>query len=302
MYTQKTYSIGQFEVISVRNKRGIGIDFIPQKGGAIHQLYLGEHANPLLDPFLEGDDIEIDPLFKQALLFPFSSRLTAGKYSFEDNDYQFPINEKEKNCALHGFLYKENLEVSSIELEEEKAIVQLTYLYEGHFSYYPFPCKIQLTYSISESLFQFDFNIENTGRSTLPYGFGWHPYFKYKEDIKVKMDATNCQSVDKQGALNGEEYYFDGLSEYKVLDKKYDTCFKYIEQTPHTLLLGMGNAYELNLWQDETMGLIQLYTPGFNQIALEPLTSNINALNTNDGLIRLNPEESKHHRIKIKIS
>jgi len=299
MFTKNTYNIGSFEVISVRNSQGIGIDFIPQKGGAIHQLYLGAKADPIFSSFNQGDDIELDVLFKQALLFPFSSRLKAGKYSFEGKNYNFPINEVENNNALHGFLSKETLEVESIDLSEDKAIINLVYKYDGGLKHYPFPFQINITYTVSQSEFALDFTIENQGSTSLPYGFGWHPYFEFKEGIRINMPESLKQLVDAKGIVTGQEKAFSDLSKYEVLTEPYDTCFKYQEKKPHTLVLGMGDEYSIELWQDETLGYIQLYTPSFKQIALEPLTSNINALNTKKGLITLPAGEDNTHQIKI---
>lgn len=302
MFFKKTYYIGSYEVISVRNKKGVGIDFIPQKGGAINQLYLGEEANPIFAAFIGREDIEADPLYKQSLLFPFSSRLKGGKYSFEGNNYKFPINETEKNNALHGFLAKEPLELASIDLEEENALIKLVYNYDGRFDYYPFPFTINIAYTVNQCRFTIDCEVVNRGNTNMPYGFGWHPYFKHADDICIKMPKTLLQIIDKNGIVTGAEEVFSELSKDEVITEKYDSCFKFIEKQPHSVMLRMADEYKVELWQDETMGYIQLYTPAFNQIALEPLTSNIDALNNQNGLIILKPMESRSHRIVLNYS
>lgn len=301
MFAQSNYTIGSYQVVSIKNQHGIGFDFIPQKGGAIHQVYLGEQAIPLLDPFLEGEDISVDPRFKQALLFPFPGRVPAGKYSFNGRYFNFPINEKERNNALHGFLYREDLDMGNIELLEEKAIIDLAYNYEGQYAYYPFPCKIKITYTITASALELVFTIENTGELSLPYGFGWHPYFKFADKVKLSMPVVYHQILDSRMLPTGEENFVDRFLKHNEIVESLDDSFRFVDEGASVIKLGGENNIQLQIMMDDTMGYIQLYKPEYNCIAVEPLTCGINAFNTGKGLITLMPGEKQVHTCQISL-
>lgn len=297
MFKQTTYSINSYEVLSVRNLKGVGIDIIPQKGGAIHQLYLGENGTPILNPFIKGTDIKSNPWYKQALLFPFPNRLNNGTYVHNDIEYHFPINETDRNNALHGFLNKETLEVSEVNCKENEVEVKLTYEYNGHYPHYPFPCKLSITYLVAENTFQLSFQIENTGSTSLPYGFGWHPYFLFEHQAEISMPTTYRQIVDKRLLPTGEEVLYNDLTTYKTLHTSLDTCFRFIDNP--TVKIGNSNSYQLEIRSTQSMDYMQIFNPEPNLIAVEPVTCNIDAFNTKKGLTNLMPNEYGIHQCEV---
>jgi len=301
MFTLSTYFIGSYEIISVRNQHGEGIDFIPKKGGAIHQLYMGKHCIPILDQFTEGNDIDTNPWHKQALLFPFPNRLKDGTYVHDGVTYHFPINEKDRNNALHGFLFNEPFEVSKINKKESEVEIILTYTYQGQYAYYPFPCKLTVNYLVTENTFYLSFQIENIGKTTLPYGFGWHSYFLFKHLVKVGMPTTNKQIVDARLLPTGEEVLYNDLLEYKTLEENLDTCFRFIDKKSRSITVGSENEHQLKIQSDESMDYIQIFNPEPNRIAVEPITCNINALINKEGLNILKPNETNIHHCSITL-
>jgi len=302
MFTQNSYYIGAYEVISIRNKQGVGIDFIPKKGGAIHQLYLGKLGIPILTPFVEGDDIKYNPACKQALLFPFPNRLEDGTYTHDQKEYHFPINEKDRNNALHGFLLNEELEVDEVTTKEGEIKIELSLTYKGQYSFYPFPCELKITYIVSENLFQLHFQVENTGKSSLPYGFGWHPYFLFNEQPNISMPRAFEQLVDERLLPTGEEIFFDDLLAYTTVKRHFDTCFRFEKTHPSTIKIGSENGHQLKISSDDSMDYVQIYTPSPTIIAVEPLSCNINALRNKNGINSLAPSQTTTHKINVSLS
>lgn len=299
MFTLSTYFIGSHEIVSVRNQRGTGLDFIPKKGGAIHQLYMGKHGTPILDSFVEGDDIDDNPWHKQALLFPFPNRLKDGTYVHNGINYHFPINEIDRNNALHGFLFNESLEVSEINKREKEVEIILTYSYEGQYAYYPFPCKLTVNYLVTENEFKLSFKIENTGKTSLPYGFGWHSYFLFEHQAEISMPASYQQVVDKRLLPTGKEVLYDDLLEYKTLEENLDTCFRFIDKQSRSITIGNKEGHQLEVRAGESMDYIQIFNPEPNRIAVEPITCNINAFINKKGLNILKPNEKDIHQCSI---
>ena len=48
---------------------------------------------------------------KGASLMPWANRIANGTYNFYGKTYNLPVNEPERNDAMHGFLFKTNLEL-----------------------------------------------------------------------------------------------------------------------------------------------------------------------------------------------
>jgi aldose 1-epimerase len=302
MFSKIISKIGRFEIISVRNEQGAGIDLVPALGGAIHQIYFTDKAIPVLDPFIDGEDLELNPRYKQALLFPFPNRLRDGKYAFEKVDYQFPINEPENNNALHGFLYNKELHVSEVILEKSNAEVRLTYDYHGEFEYYPFPCSITLLYKFTIDSLIIDFKIKNTGSTALPYGFGWHPYFKSDAVLQLAVPESELQPVDNRNLPIKEEATFRLNTGFQEVNQELDNCFKLAKKGLFTCVIGMFGGNKIVLKADESVRFFQIYTPSMSTVAIEPVTCNIDALNSRDGLIQLKSQAIRTHQIQLSIA
>jgi aldose 1-epimerase len=76
---------------------------------------------------------------KSSVLFPFPNRLNNGKYTWNDAEYQFPINNESTGNAIHGFVRHESFEVTEAPPTQNSASIRCMYEYAGDKPYYPFP-------------------------------------------------------------------------------------------------------------------------------------------------------------------
>lgn len=302
MYKHSNYYIGQFEVIKIGREGGSGFEVIPAQGGLINQVSLGEPAIPLLDHLLDSEDVAENNRFKQAILFPFPNRLKDGRYNHENTSYSFPINEPERGNALHGLVYDKEFSITELELTDDFGQLELSYIYHGQDDAYPFPFTLRVIYSISDTVFAIKFKVENTGSGILPYGIGWHPYFKTDQTAKIKAPVAQRQLVNKRMLPTGEEQAYDFGEDIRELSEELDTAFRLPDSKTINLVLGDFNSKMLNLRADESFKFIQLYNPQKDIVAAEPVSCNINALNTGDGLIKLSSGEVNEHSLEIALS
>ena len=299
MYKSDKYFIGGFEVIEIGRADGPKIEVIPSKGGVLHQIFLTDEQIPLLDSFESPDDIEKNEKYKQTLLFPFPNRLKDGKYSFENTSYAFPLNEPDRNNALHGLVYGEPFVVTELDLTEDYGKIELTYLYHGQDEAYPFPFTLRVTYEISDSGFKLKAHVENTGYGVLPYGFGWHPYFQTDSVAKIGCRVSKLQKVNERMLPTGEEESYEFGVDAQDLTKKLDNAFRISNSESLEIDFGVFQGRLFHMSADESFRFYQIYNPLEQIIAVEPVTCNINALNNGDELIYLEKGDSREHIVEI---
>ncbi|MEL7144899.1 MAG: hypothetical protein AAFO69_00920 [Bacteroidota bacterium] len=63
-----------------------------------------------------------------------------------------------------------------------------------------------------------------------------------------------------------------------------------------------SSLYELTINQDENLGYVQVFThPLSNSVAIEPISSGVDAFNTGEGLIEIAPGEPLEGTISLQL-
>ena len=283
------------------------ISIIPEYGGNVAEIVLNNKGNnySILDGASDDSDFikYMKNTYRGAKLIPFPNRIQNGKYSFEETEYQFPINEMDKNHRIHGFLYDKKLDIIEKTLQEEQASLRLGYNYKGDVEGYPFLFNLQVTYSLSkEDGFKCTTEINNVDNREIPIGDGWHPYFTTGckiDDLFLELPTGNMIELDTNMIPTGEMVSFDSFSTpSKIGNMKFDTTIylgNRVEKVS-TYIYDTEADVKINIWQDtgkKSYKYLQIYIPPHRRsIAVEPITCNVNAFNNNDGLIILKPGES----------
>ncbi len=207
----------------------------------------------------------------------------------------------ENNCALHGFLYNTKMKIVESICDENLGRLKFNVNLDGHNKGYPFKLQINIIFILSSKGLKITTEIENCDEKPVPLSDGWHPYFKFDTAVdklmikipSIKQTELNNRLVPTGKTLENDEYYT--LS--KIGKTKFDNGYKLERKSSivKTELYSPEKDVTINLWQEtgpNKYNFIQVYTPPHrNSIAIEPLTSNINCFNNNDGLIKLRPEE-----------
>ena len=174
--------------------------------------------------------------YKGSKLSPFSNRIPKGKYSYNEVDYQFSLNEEDIN-SLHGFLHNQPFDVIAIEENDSSAELILGYHYNGIAKGYPFAYDMRIIYRYDARGFEVITEITNTCGSVMPIGDGWHPYYRFEDidQIKLKLGRATRIASNFGNGLNAK-HGFEELS--TIGDLVMDDCFK-IEEA--------GSEYEIQI-------------------------------------------------------
>ncbi len=296
---------GLKRIIIKNPETGEFVSILPRFGSNVNELSLAKRgaSHKVIAGNQTAADFKDKSVFKSAKLIPFPNRIKDGAYIFEGNRYQLELNYPEENNACHGFIYDKEFEIEKREAHAIYASVKLSYHYTGFLPGYPFECRIELTYSLEKDRgFACRTTIENLGRTAMPVGDGWHPFFTFHkpvDELFLKLAAEEKIEVDERLIPTGRSSRYGRFDKsHKIGNITFDDCFK-IKPGPRSIQVtelydGEGEI-GIQLWQEtgkNKYNYIQVYTPPERtSIAIEPVTSNINAFNNLEGLIVLKPNE-----------
>ena len=291
MYELDITPFGEWRRYDIHNPaNGNGFSLVPGKGATLLDLRFG--GRQVLDGYSSPEELTIGKWGKSAVLFPFPNRLRDGRYNWQQQDYQFPINNADTGNAIHGIARAESFEVVRVELTTESAEVECRLEYAGTHPGYPFPCTLDLTFSMSNRRdFNVAFFLKNHHSQAIPAGFGWHPYFRLCEQADAHLlHLPECEKVaiDERMIPTGEKTDFDEFVHDRQLDDtRLDNCFK-VKKPGSLYRLGLaGSGGRLSVVASaSSFPFFQVFTPPHREsIALEPMTCNVDAFNNGEGLV-----------------
>jgi aldose 1-epimerase len=302
MYKVLTDSFGtleRYKIICVETQEFYAV--IPAYGALIHQIGLKLHTDiiQVLDHETTAGKIKENRWFKSCKLSPFPNRVDGGKYHFEGQPYQFPCNSPEKIHAIHGFIFDRPFEI--LGFHESSGILELKYAYPGDFPGYPFRFDMYLTYQLQDHVFSCKTQVINTGEQPLPYGDGWHPYFRIgeKADDWV-LELPKCSQILTNDVMipTGEVISPNKLPKrYELQHKEFDTGFGITnpDQNSEASIALTNPVDEITLEIRQQTGggkynFFQVFIPPSRKsVAIEPMTCMADAFNNLSGLIVLEP-------------
>jgi len=273
---------------------------IVEVGGGVREYRVGDRD--VLDPYpLEA----ICDGGHGAVLIPWPNRLADGRYSFDGTVHQVPLTEPARQNAIHGLVRWRNW--SLLEHSPEHVLVAIRINPQPG---WPFALEVSVGYRLSDDGLEVQTRAVNAGDGPCPFGTGQHPYLSPGEDLvddcTVELRAATRILTDPErqlpighGPVAGSA--FDFASPRRLGDLAVDAGFTDLERDRNGLAwvrLGCPDGTVVELWCDERYPIVQLYSgdtlvPGRRRRALaaEPMTCPPNALQTGEGIVRLEPGE-----------
>jgi aldose 1-epimerase len=253
-----------------------------------------------------------DGLYAGKILSPWPNRIRDGKYSFNEKDYQLPVNEVSKNNSLHGLVANCLWEITF----QNQSKVILEHLLNQP-AVYPGKLQLQVIYEIIESGIEITVLSENIGDISAPYGVSIHTYLVAGASVKnnelfLQIPADQFLEVDAERLLpiklqpvTGSN--FDFINSTKISDLFIDHAFKYSSNYPRSISLLNAEGQGAEMIFDEQSKWIQIHTADRDlqgdsrmAVAIEPMTCPPDAFNSGIGLIVLEPGKKHEYKLKIK--
>lgn len=277
---------------------------VVEVGGGLRSYEVG--GEPVLDGYGLAD---ICPSGRGQVLIPWPNRLQSGRYEFDGQIYQAPLNEVEKGNAIHGLVRWSNWRVRA----REPARVVMGFVLHP-LPGYPFSLDLSIEYLLSDDGLSIRTTATNIGDRRCPYGAGAHPYLtlgtETVDELILTVPARTVLSEDEHGIPDGRSPVDGTDYDYRrpkpIGATRLDDCFTDLEHGADRLarvhLQRPDGARELTLWVDDAYSFLMLFTgdrlPDVNRrsIAVEPMTCPPNAFRSGEALISIDPGTSHSGR------
>ncbi|MDD7888246.1 aldose 1-epimerase [Flavivirga sp. 57AJ16] len=237
--------------------------------------------------------------YASSILFPFANRIKDGIYSFNDKEFQFEINQKEENNALHGLVYNKTFQIIDQETHHDSASILLEYNETELPIGFPYTYTIQLKYIFTSNHLSLEVSVKNTDTKAFPFTLGWHPYFLSDNLFNSSLDFESTEKI-----VLGERNITTGVEDFElnkafnIEDKQLDDCW-ILDSNEVTF---NTPKYQLTITSSAGNNFLQVYTPPkLNTIAIEPTTGVSNSFNNHIGLQVLDANDTYNINWSLKI-
>ena len=263
----------------------------------------------LVVPFPEGGPI---PDYRGIIAAPWPNRVADGKYTFDDVEYQLPINETERETALHGLAFPLDWTLK----ESDAASLTLSCTV-GPSEGYPFVVELSAQYVLNDAGFHTSVTARNAADVAAPYGVCPHPYLvagsspmdewvlEFAADSFLEVTPDRLLPVSLEPVAG---HSFDFRSARPIGSTEIDHAFTDITfdgglarlslRDPAGTGVGMSGVgmSGVGMSWDQSCPWLQIHTadkpaplPNRLGLAVEPMTCPPDAFNSGTDLIRLEP-------------
>ena len=300
-----------------RHQRHRGNEYIIESGS--YRAVIFQQGSALKSLTWEGIDIvtpspaeDIPHSCAGQLLIPYPNRIEDGQYTFEGIRYELPIDEHERNNAIHGYGYRAMWNLDSV---TETSITQSWRT--PYLSGYPFDLRVRAAYTADAEGLHVTVTAHNADTKNAPWACAMHPWLANGSDAHGDaIDAANAQcrlaipadthvTIDGRLLPTGTENV-DG-TQYDLRDgptlegRPFDdawTDVRYNTDGLATAVFTRPDGITVELSGDRTVTSFQVCTgTGFPEgtrpqgVAVEPQTAYANAFRSGIGLISIAPGE-----------
>jgi aldose 1-epimerase len=290
------------EQIEIRHGRQRAV--VVEVGGGLREYEVD--GQPILDgyPF----DSIADGGRGQPLL-PWPNRLADGRYAFDGQDFQLPVDEPVRNNATHGLTRWLNWHVAD-QAADRVRVELMVHPRPG----YPFTLELSIEYSLGPGGLTVRTTAGNAGLRALPFGAGQHPYVTVGtalvDSAVLHLGAHSRLELEPERRLptgtvvpvEGSE--FDFRTPRPIGQLVLDECFTASDRgddgIAHVSLSDPLTQRAVSMWMDASYHYVQVFSGDTlpparrrRSLAIEPMTCPPNAFRTGTDLIVLQPGETR---------
>jgi aldose 1-epimerase len=262
------------------------------------------------------------------VLFPFPNRIRAGRFRWRGRDYQLPRNDPAKANAIHGFVCRHPWRVVDRGADRNSAWVT------GEFrasrdapetkDLWPADYLFRLTYRLTGRRLRLEAHVENPDSAPLPFGLGYHPYFRIPfladdaaENYTLQVTARGwweLQDCLPTGNRKWLTYAHPVGVPHRVVDLQMDDLLTGLPDAPEAdslYLRGTVRATALGvmlrvLSSAEFREVVVFTPPHRHAVCIEPYTCITDAINlqpqgVESGLLVLPPGEEWNGTVELAV-
>lgn len=317
--TEKTVDAqgSKYQVYTLHQDGKATAEVVPALGNNCYVFKVadGETWITFIDPPPDLATLEERPTaYGNPILFPFPNRIRNGTWQFEGETYQFD-KAPESPTTIHGLLLNQPYQIDK-HIADENGATLVCSLDSQNFPdiirQYPFPFKIEITYTLKAAVLTMRISIKNTGQRNMPMGFGIHPYFPTNltgaanaAEALITVPAAKYWELDEVLVPTGVQHDVSGTLDLRsgqpFGELKLDHVFTNVQLVNGVSQCRIENrdtGHTLVMESDAIFRELVVYTPPDREaICFEPYTCPTDAINLETrgipaGIIVLAPDET----------
>jgi aldose 1-epimerase len=242
------------------------------------------------------------------VLMPWPNRIRDGRYSFAGSELQLSLTEAALRNANHGLVRWATWQLHWHN-DDWSALTVRTRLH-------PQPgwngiLDLSVNYVLDPDGLSVSAHATNVGDTSVPFGFGAHPYVALGEtplaQVELTIPAAREVLVDDQLIPTGTapvRAEVDFRTARALGTTALDTAFTDLSRSEVSgaweVVVGGLATGDVTVWGDESLDWVQVFTAkardsgvdGVRGIAVEPMSCPANAFNSGEGLVVLEPGQS----------
>lgn len=223
------------------------------------------------------------------VLFPFPNRIRGGRFHWEGTTYQLELNDPAKKNAAHGFACRNPWRVIGHGASEEGAWITGEFVCSRDGGYkremWPADHRIALTVRLHKGALRLEAEVSNPDTVPLPFGLGYHPYFRLPPGARVEVPAERYW-VLRENLPDGTLAPVDGprdLNRPRRLEElELDDVLTSLPARPGRVdgMIERAQLGGVRLFCSPAFREMVVYTPPHRQaFAVEPYTCTTDAVN-----------------------
>lgn len=272
---------------------------VVETGGGIRDYRVD--GRPVLDGYAED---EMCTAARGLPLVPWPNRLHDGRYTFDGQEHELPLDERDKGNALHGLA--RYLSWTPVAVQDDRVTMAVTIWPRPQ---WPFTLSVSAEYVLGPDGLVVTTVAENSGGSDAPYACGWHPYLTVGTDrideAELHLPARSYLPTDEDQIPTGKvevagtDYDFRSARPVGAvpIDHAYTDLARGADGLARLTLRNPADGREVDLWADGAYHYLEVFTgetvpqPERRRggLGVEPMTAPPNALQTGEDVVRLQP-------------
>lgn len=331
MFTIENSFFGKNPTLEITDKKNNSSYKILLKGLTLLELNIpvnGKIYN-IVDGYKTPDEFSELAGSRCCLMAPYSNRLRNFKYTFNKKKYDLSKQE-EFPKPIHGLFKYIEYKIIKQEVTEDYAriVFSTDEIKKGKFKGYNFNLDYFVTITFRNNCLDWQIDAQNNSNEAVPFGCGWHPYFKTSDDgvdhleleipcsEVVLLDSEYCPLEDKSPFSeieNHPEIDFRPEVKNKVIGKReVNACFSGLKFDSDCLIRSSitdkENAIKISVYQNK--GVMYAFTADTvkyrprKSIAIEPVEFITNAFNRKElqDVIKINAGEARNFNFGVEWS
>jgi aldose 1-epimerase len=238
------------------------------------------------------------------VLAPWPNRLGDGRYSFQDQEAQAPLDEPQLSNAIHGLVRWLPWQLIS-RSDEVAALGCVLHPQPG----YPWRLRLEVEYRLGDDGLTVTTEATNLAEETAPFGLGFHPYVTVGtptiDEARLHLPGRRRLLTDQQALPTGDtavvDSEFDFTADRLIGSLQLDTCYTELIRDPdggaRARLEHPGGGRLVTVWVDGAFGYLMAFTGDTvnppqrrrTSVALEPMTCPPDAFRSGRDVILLQP-------------